>query len=252
MNRSIIFLLFFLACTRPSNDQQLTEPEPQEKIVALDTVEEEIPKPEEKPKRRPLYSEDSVEAQGFFYVEKLSYLIPDKDGMLTVDSIRIPADRVTLIYLNDEGANNFKIKRFPYEVLNLKNLEYIWMGMRGFKELPPQITQLKKLRMLDLQHGAVQRLPENIHELENLEVLCLLGSGIRGLPESMENLQSLRKLDLGLTKLEEVPKVLFKMSQLESLNLSHLSEVDGKKMVLDTLMIDSLRRTLPNISPHHH
>ncbi|MEL6194673.1 MAG: hypothetical protein AAFR66_21615, partial [Bacteroidota bacterium] len=240
MNRNIIFLFFFLACTQPSKDQQQVQSdEPEAKIQEeiVDTIEKEIPKPEEKPKRRPLYSEDSVKAQGFFYVEKLSYLIPDKDGILTVDSIRIPADRVTLIYLNDEGANNFKIKRFPYEVLNLKNLEYIWMGMRGFKELPSEITQLKKLRMLDLQHGAVQRLPENIHELENLEVLCLLGSGIKGLPENMENLQSLRKLDLGLTKLEEVPRVLFKMSQLESLNLSHLSEVDGKKMVLDTLMI---------------
>ena len=246
MNRNIIFLFFFLACTQPSEDQQLAEPktEPQEKIV--DTIGKEIPEPEEKPKRRPLYSEDSVKAQGFFYVEKLSYLIPDKDGMLTVDSIRIPVDRVTLIYLNDEGANNFKIKRFPYEVLNLKNLEYIWMGMRGFKDLPPEITQLKKLRMLDLQHSAVQRLPENIHELRELEELTIIFSRIDSLPMALKHLKKLREINLNWTKIEKVPKVLFEMPFLENITFRHEDEVNGERIVFDRTEIDSLRGALPN------
>ncbi|MEM7513587.1 MAG: hypothetical protein AAF388_21850 [Bacteroidota bacterium] len=242
MNRNIIFLFFFLACTQPSKDQQLAEPktEPQEKIV--DTIEKEIPEPEEKSSQ----TIDPVEVQGFYYVEKLSYLIPDEEGFLLVDSIRIHKDSVTHIHLADEGMNNWKVKGFPYEVLNLKNLESLWIGFRNFEKLPLEITQLKNLRALDMQHTAVKRLPENIHELENLEELGLLHSGIDSLPISLKNLTKLRVMNLGWTDLEKVPRVLFEMSFLERIVLKHEDEVTGKRFVFDRDEIDSLKKALPN------
>lgn len=239
MNRNIIFLFFFLACTNnPGPDEAKTETSGKADPI-------------KSYKRASGFSQDSVKKQGFLYIRDLSQLVPDENGFIEVDSIRIKANQVTHIHLADEGVNNRSITEFPFEVFHLQNLEYLWVGMRGFEELPPEISKLKKLKELDLQHGVIKRLPENIHELENLENLCLLGSGIESLPDNLRLLTNLKELHIGLTGLEELPSVLFEMKQLDALILAHFKEVDGKELILDPVEVDSLRKSLPETYIRH-
>jgi len=139
---------------------------------------------------------------------------------------------------------NFKV--FPLEVFEFKELEYLWIGMRGFKEIPDGLGKLNKLKSIDIQHGSIEKLPSDIIKLENLESLNLLWSNINELPTNFQNLKNLNYLHLGCTQFEKVPIQLYQMNGLETLILSHDDECQEKREVFDQIKIERISKELKN------
>ena len=146
-----------------------------------------------------------------------------------------------------EDAN---FEAFPLEVFKFKELEYLWIGMRGFKEIPIGLGELKKLKSIDIQHGSIEKLPYDIIQLQNLESLNLLWSNITELPPNFHKLEKLKYLHLGCTQLEEVSPVLLKMKGLETLILSHDDECQEKREVFNEFETERIRKELQNTKIH--
>ena len=132
------------------------------------------------------------------------------------------------------------------DIFQFPNLEYLWIGMRGFEEIPSQIETLKSLTEIDLQHGNLKKLPKEIINLENLNRITLLWSNIEELPSGLHKMKNLKHLHLGCTQFETIPKELFQMQNLETLILSHDDECQEKREVFVETEISELRNKLLN------
>ncbi len=191
---------------------------------------------------------DFIAQDSTFYLEHPEEIKIDDNGYITVEGTKFNFLDIKKLRLGGLGDNDWTIKEFPFEVLKLKNLEYLSLSFRGFEQLPNEIVQLDKLKILDLQHSAVEQLPENIAELKNLEQLILLYSNIRELPDGIIGMSNLKILNLGCTKFERIPRQLFEMRALERLLLVHEKECDEDTKIVfyDKAEIEKLKRMLSN------
>src|SRR5688572_1207587 len=64
-----------------------------------------------------------------------------------------------------------KLKGFPKEVLQCRNLQYLDLSKNNIKELPDSIVALKSLQYLIVSRTGLEMLPRNIGELKNLKHL---------------------------------------------------------------------------------
>ena len=179
-----------------------------------------------------------------YLIKDISNLLIDPNGNFQIQNEIHNIQNVKNLRLPDERIKEWKEGKFPTEVFRFKNLEYLWIGMRGFEEIPPEIETLKKLRHLDLQHGNVRKLPVEITQLKNLERLTLLWSNINELPIGFKKLENLKYLHLGCTQFEKVPQELFEMVNLETLILSHDDECQEKREVFKQKDIKALNLAL--------
>ena len=184
----------------------------------------------------------------YYYLVKRENAIPNNKGYVLLhisntDSLYVDPINVKSLHLYP----NQKDKQFPSEVFIFKNLEYLWVGMRGFETIPKEIAKLKKLRSLDLQHGFIKYLPAEITQLKKLKKLTLLFSKIEYLPENIGALTSLKILHLGRTQIKKLPQSLDSLRNLKTLILSPSIKVFDIEM---EQRIEELKQNLPNTNIH--
>jgi hypothetical protein len=135
--------------------------------------------------------------------------------------------------------NGRKLGTLPALIGEFSELERLWLGSTGLKQLPGELGQLGMLKMLDLSFNRELRsLPPEVGQLQALESLDLKNTGLTSLPEELGRLERLTFLDLQATELESLPACLFQMKSLKTLSLYWTS--------IPPEEIERLRRALPD------
>jgi Leucine-rich repeat (LRR) protein len=111
------------------------------------------------------------------------------------------------------------LKRIPFSLYNLENLEKLDLFFTGLKmkTLPKTINQLIKLKEL-LVPEHLETFPESICDLINLERLEFEYTELEVIPEAIGNLKKLKSLKLPST-LKKVPSSIYNLENLEILDL---------------------------------
>lgn len=115
------------------------------------------------------------------------------------EAIKNPDDVVKLVLRKE------KLKTFPLEILQFKNLQYLDLSKNSFTELPDTIRELKNLQVLILSKNEIEYLPKTIGELSNLKTLNVNQNELVELPASVGRLKKLEYLDLWSNNLERFP-----------------------------------------------
>ncbi|HQU72479.1 MAG TPA: leucine-rich repeat domain-containing protein, partial [Calditrichia bacterium] len=104
-------------------------------------------------------------------------------------------------------------------IVQLQNLQTLWLGKNQISELPEVIGQLKNLQSLGFHSSQISELPEVIGQLKNLQSLSLGNNQFSELPEVIGQLKNLRELWLDNNQISELPEVIGQLKNLQSLSL---------------------------------
>ena len=168
------------------------------------------------------------------------------DGTINIGGEQVSIEEILNLKLIPGDADDEENNLFPSQIFEFTNLEYLWIGMRGFEVMPEGVARLTKLKSIDFQHGSINKLPTDISELQQLEWLNLLWTSVNELPDNFSELNNLRYLHLGCTQFESIPSELYDMNNLETLILSHDDECQEKRIVFKESETVELKRILTN------
>ncbi len=132
------------------------------------------------------------------------------------EAMKNPADVVKL------NLKRKKLKGFPKEVLEMKNLQYLDVSKNNIKELPDSIVTLNKLQYLLVSRTGLERLPVNIGRLKNLKHLNVNQNEISVLPYSIGDLENLEVADLWSNNLDYFPESMAKLKNLKWMDLRNI------------------------------
>ncbi|XVF39711.1 hypothetical protein PTKIN_Ptkin01aG0055000 [Pterospermum kingtungense] len=154
------------------------------------------------------------------------------------------------------GDNPFDTTKFPDQILNLKNLTWLYLAncsMEG--QIPPGIGDLTELIELELQFNSLSgEIPKEIGKLHNLWQLELYSNELTGkLPVGLRNLTKLENFDVSTNNLEgdiSVVKYLTNLVTLQLFENKFTGEVppelgEFKKLVNLSLYTNMLTGPLP-------
>src|SRR6185312_2058924 len=131
-----------------------------------------------------------------------------------------------------------KLKTFPPEIFQFKNLQYLSLSKNQIKELPDSLYKLTQLQYLDVSHNKLASLPKEIGKCSNLVYLNANNNDLYILPPQIGNLEKLRILDLWSNDLGDFPEALK--------NLKQLTTLDIRAILISDDMMKQLKRWLPN------
>lgn len=131
-----------------------------------------------------------------------------------------------------------KLKQFPIEILELKNLQYLDISRNSIKELPDSIVNLKNLQYLIASRTGLERLPVNIGQLKNLRHLNVNQNEIEILPFSFGDLENLEVADLWSNNLDYFPESMVKLKNLKWMDL--------RNILIPQQHQDNIQNMLPN------
>ncbi len=106
-------------------------------------------------------------------VEILETISPNITDLLELENLQIFGETKLL-------------KRIPPEIINLHQLEKLYIPSASIKEIPPEIGSLENLQELTLSSNQITNLPLEITKLKNLQVLDLRGNPLPIPPEILE------------------------------------------------------------------
>lgn len=131
-----------------------------------------------------------------------------------------------------------KLKKFPMEILQLKNLQYLDLSKNAIEELPDSIVTLKNLQYLIVSRTGLKSLPKNIGAMKNLVHLNVNQNEIEVLPYSIGGLEKLEVADLWSNNLGYFPETMA--------NLKNLKWMDLRNILISVITQENLRTWLPN------
>ncbi|WP_404987091.1 COR domain-containing protein [Chryseobacterium sp. M5] len=113
---------------------------------------------------------------------------------------------------------NFRLKKFPIDLISLNNLTDLYLQGNKLEELPQELdnwTNLNYLYCMDCKNlKYVKGIPVN------LSYLAIGGTLIREIPSKIHEHKSIRKLVISNLQLTEIPEEIFNMPSLISLFLN--------------------------------
>jgi Leucine-rich repeat (LRR) protein len=115
-----------------------------------------------------------------------------------------------------------KLKKFPMQILEFKNLQYLDISKNNIKQLPDSIVTLKKLQYLSCSKTGLESVPLNIGELHNLKYINLSQNEISSLPYGFGSLTNLVYADFWDNNLDNFPGSMQQMSSLKKLDLRNI------------------------------
>jgi len=148
-----------------------------------------------------------------------------------------------------EGATNLELSgqaltELPPEVVQLTNLQELWLDGNRLTELPPEIVQLTNLQTLRLNDNRLTELSPEIVQLTNLQTLFLSNNRLAELPPEVGQLTNLQTLSLKDNRLAELPPEILELTNLQEFSLSNnqltgLPPGIGRLTNLQTLSLDN-------------
>jgi len=163
----------------------------------------------------------SINFDGIEKAIKLKSLILDNTGLQSLSGLE-NAPSIQILHVT---SNSFI--SFPYEVLNLGNLEVLYMSHNKFNMDLPDLSGLTKLAYLQCnQCSFTGVLPDWIGNMQHLQYLSLAGNLFSGvIPASFSQLTLLEHLDLSEQSLRGggLTGGLPSFSSLENLNILYLN-----------------------------
>ena len=115
------------------------------------------------------------------------------------------------LILDGEG-----LTEFPIEILQLEELEELYLGNNNISFIPPGIKNLKKIRVLSLIKNQISIIPIEISFLGDLVQLGLNQNTITEIPEEICDLKKLEVLGLNNNRISIIPQ---KIKNLKNLKL---------------------------------
>lgn len=131
-----------------------------------------------------------------------------------------------------------KLKSFPKEIFQFKNLQYLDLSKNDIKELPENLGELKYLQYFACSKCNLQKIPSGIGQLEYLYYLNLNQNNIDSLPNEIGQLKRLQILDLWDNNLSYFPD---SMRELES-----LKKMDIRSILLNQEQQNYIQSLLPD------
>ena len=102
--------------------------------------------------------------------------------------------------------DDIHLTEIPEEIGNLTKLQTLNLSNNNLTEIPKEIGNLTKLKDFDLINNKLIEIPKEIGNLTNLEKLFLYGNNLTEIPKELGNLTKLKYLSLSNNKLIEIPK----------------------------------------------
>jgi internalin A len=116
--------------------------------------------------------------------------------------------------------HGLNLRSVPQSLLNLVQLEELYLSLNELAELPESLGELSRLRELYLSMNEISNLPEAIGSLGQLQVLDLSNNCLSVLPRSIGGLLRLRSLNLSANRITDLPPAVFALQSLRELNLT--------------------------------
>ena len=124
-------------------------------------------------------------------------------------------DRVHVLHLKKK-----KLKEFPMEVLQFKNLNVLVLSNNKLREVPDELAELEYLQELSFGKNKLRIFPASICKLIHLKRLNLSENFIEAIPKEIGQLKELEVLDLWSNELYFFPDEMAEMESLRWMDLS--------------------------------
>jgi small GTP-binding protein len=111
-----------------------------------------------------------------------------------------------------------QLTTFPPTVIELTNLEELYLDSNQLAELPAEIAQLVNLRVLSLTDNRLKALPPPIAELKNLEWLYLANNQFTSVPSEITQLPHLKVISFDNNQIKELPEAITNLPNLKVLS----------------------------------
>ena len=112
-----------------------------------------------------------------------------------------------------------QLTNLPPTVLELTNLEELYLDSNQLAELPAEIAQLVNLRVLSLTDNRLRALPPTFAELKNLEWLYLAKNQLSRVPSEITQLPHLKVISLNNNPIQALPEAITNLPHLKVLSL---------------------------------
>lgn len=129
-----------------------------------------------------------------------------------------------------------KLKSFPKEIYQFKNLQYLDLSKNNISALPEDIDTLKLLQYLACSKCNISKIPKNIGNLKYLYYLNLNQNDIDSLPETIGNLERLQVLDLWDNNLSYFPETLSNLNQLKKMDVRSILLNEQQQNYIQSLL----------------
>ncbi|MGE0568564.1 MAG: leucine-rich repeat domain-containing protein [Bacteroidia bacterium] len=112
-------------------------------------------------------------------------------------------------------ANQFEYKKLETAVQKKDSVVKLVLRKQKLKEFPSEIFEFKNLQYLDLSKNRIQYLPDSLFKLENLQVLIVSKTGLKSFPKNIHLLKNLKYLNFNQNDIEEIPEEFSLLEKLE-------------------------------------
>lgn len=125
-----------------------------------------------------------------------------------------------------------KLKEFPMEILELKNLNVLDLGNNKLRAVPDQLSELEFLQELNLMKNKMLHFPLAVCKLKHLKRLNMSQNYIDGFPKEIGQLTELEVLDMWSNDLGEFPDELEDLKSLKWLDLRTIQITDEEQQFI--------------------
>lgn len=173
------------------------------------------------------------------FTNGFSQILSDEelDTCYIYKTIEKASENPDAIYVLD--LTKSKLKAFPHEILNFKNLNILKLGKNKISSVPEGISQLLFLQELDLGKNKLDAFPGGVVELVHLKKLVLNQNYIEDIPYMIKNLQKLEYLDMWSNNLNSFPESLNELKKLQELDLRVIQFTKEEKERITSLLPDT-------------
>ena len=173
------------------------------------------------------------------FTNGFSQILSDEelDTCYIYKTIEKASENTDAIYVLD--LTKSKLKAFPHEILNFKNLNILKLGKNKISSVPEGISQLLFLQELDLGKNKLDAFPGGVVELVHLKKLVLNKNYIEDIPYMIKNLQKLEYLDMWSNNLNSFPESLNELKKLQELDLRVIQFTKEEKERITSLLPDT-------------
>ncbi|HWY37710.1 MAG TPA: leucine-rich repeat domain-containing protein [Bacteroidia bacterium] len=133
-----------------------------------------------------------------------------------------------------------KLKEFPKEIFQFKNLQYLDISKNQIQQLPDSIYLLTNLQYLNVSRNKLGSLPKEIGKMSNLVYLHANNNSLIGLPPQIGNLERLRVIDLWSNELTDFPESLSKLKELIIFDI--------RAIMINGDTVRQLKKWMPNVN----